>query len=486
MTPRQRAAKELVDRDDARGRLLRFVEYTHPDWQSGKHHERICEALERVERGECRRLMIFAPPRHSKSELASRRFPAWFLGRNPDKQIITATYAADFAVDFGADVRDIIKSQDFRNVFPGVELHPDRKAASRWRTNQGGIYVASGVGGPITGRGAHLALIDDPIKNREDADSSRKRDKVWKWYNSTLYTRLMPGGAIVVMMTRWHEDDLAGRLFKQGGWDVIELAAIENEHTDHEAALWPEWFPLDVMRDKRDKIPPREWAALYCQHPTTDTGTYCKREWFADRYDVKPEHLRIFGFSDYAVTEPEEEDESRGPDYTEHAIIGIAPDTHAYVLDWWYGRTTPDEWIERQIDLMASHKPQTWYGESGVIRNAIEPTLTRRMLERKVFCDVEWLPSIGDKMARGRSFQGRAAMKTVHFPKHAPWADRVIDQLVGFPGALFDDAFDVCSLFGRALDETDPAVSPSPQKPREKDRWKAAFKPPQRVGWKGA
>jgi hypothetical protein len=186
------AAREVLARRKARKSLIDFTAYTKPDFEPSDHHLLICNALERVERGEVSRLMIFAPPRHTKSELSSRRFPSWYLGRNPTKQIIASTYNQDFASDFGRDVRGIIGSQEYTRLFPDVRLKQDSKAADRMHTEQGGVYISVGVGGPITGRGAHVALIDDPIKNRQDADSETYRERVWQWYTSTLYTRLMP------------------------------------------------------------------------------------------------------------------------------------------------------------------------------------------------------------------------------------------------------------------------------------------------------
>jgi hypothetical protein len=174
------AAKELLRRKKAKRALLGFTEYTYPNWETGAHHEIICSVLEAVERGEIDRLLIQAPPRHSKSELASRRFPAWYLGLHPDKQIIAASYGDELAHDMGADVRGIIQDPYYKNIFK-TTLRSDAQAAGRWRTNDGGIYVSMGVGGPITGRGAHVAIIDDPHKNRQDADSPRMRDVVFNW-----------------------------------------------------------------------------------------------------------------------------------------------------------------------------------------------------------------------------------------------------------------------------------------------------------------
>ena len=228
----QEAAQELLNRRLAKDSLLKFTEYTNPDYQAAGHHQQIAEALEKVERGEIDRLMIFMPPRHGKSELASRRFPSWYLGKNPSKQIIAASYNSDLASDFGREVRDIVKSPEYHNIFD-VSLAEDSRAVNRWHTNHKGVYIAAGVGTAITGRGAHVALIDDPFKDRQEADSETTREGVWKWYTSTLRTRLMPGGAIVLIQTRWHEDDLAGRLLKQqkDRWTIIELPAIANEDT---------------------------------------------------------------------------------------------------------------------------------------------------------------------------------------------------------------------------------------------------------------
>lgn len=224
--------------------------------------------------------MINMPPRHGKSELASRRFPAWYLGQQPGKSIIAASYNSDLATDFGRQVRNILDSQEHAALF-GAQLADDNRAANRWSTTAGGHYVAAGVGTAITGRGADILLIDDPLKDREEADSELQRGKVWDWYTSTAYTRLAPGGRIIVIQTRWHEDDLSGRLLteqERGGdkWDVLQLAAI-NQHGE---PLWPEFYPLPVLERYRSVLPARDWSALYQQTPTPDEGDYFKREWF--------------------------------------------------------------------------------------------------------------------------------------------------------------------------------------------------------------
>lgn len=442
----QEAASELLRRRKARGRLIEFTQYTFPKFQPGTHHRQIAEALESVERGECDRLMIFAPPRHTKSELASRRFPAWYLGRHPDRQVITTTYAGEFAQDFGRDVREIVSSEEYQRLFPQVALAADSAARGRWHTNAGGVYFAVGVGGPITGRGAHLALIDDPVKNRQEAESQLIREQIWHWYTSTLRTRLMPGGAIVLICTRWHEDDLAGRLLERashGGeqWKVVSLPAV-SEAGD---ALWPEWYPITELTRIKSSIGPRDWLSLYQQTPTADQGTYFKKEWLR-RYTDAPKELNVYVTGDFAVSD-------EMGDYTEIAVWGVDPADNIYCVDWWYGRRTADVWIDRILDFTDRYKPICFVGEMGPIRKAVEPFLERRMRERGSFVLPEWLPVNGDKPAMARSFQALCSMGRVYFPQ-VDWADRVIDQLLRFPGGRYDDAVDACSLLGRHIHRT--------------------------------
>ena len=450
----------------ARKSLLRFTEYTNPLYQRAAHHELIAEKLEAVERGDIDRLMIFMPPRHGKSELASKRFPAWCLGKNPKRQIIAASYNSDLANDFGRNVRNLVAEPEFSQVFPDVTLAPDSQAANRMNTNHGGTYVAAGVGTAVTGRGAHIALIDDPFKDREEADSERRRELVWDWYRSTLYTRLMPGGAIVLIQTRWHEDDLAGRLLEQerDQWEVLELPALGSNYE----ALWPEWYPVEALERIRDTIGPREWSALYQQRPQPDEGTFFKREWFKE-WDKLPQ-VRYYGTSDYAVTED-------GGDYTVLTIWGICPAGDIYRVEQWKGQTASDKWIEAQLDLVKKYKPLAFFGEGGVIQKAVEPMLRRRMRERNTHCRLEWLPSVSDKPTRARSFQAMAATSRVHFERGAD-----LSEFLVFPAGKHDDEVDTASLIGRAIDQAHPAIvkeaeaervrRPSWRRQREAESWK--------------
>ncbi|MSS73940.1 MAG: hypothetical protein EXS64_21015 [Candidatus Latescibacteria bacterium] len=447
------AAKEKKRRQQTRRSLTDFTRYTHPGYEPAPHHRLIAERLEAVAEGRITRLMLFLPPRHGKSELASRRFPAWYLGQYPGRQIICASYGSELAADFGREVRNLVASPEYGRLFD-VQLRPDSKAADRWNTAQGGVYVAAGIGAAITGRGAHVALIDDPLKNREEADSATIRDRAWEWYRSTLYTRLMPGGAIVLIQTRWHEDDLAGRLLeaqRQGGdrWEIVSLPALAEEDDplgrQPGEALWPQWYPAPVLEQTRAVIGPREWSALYQQRPQADTGEYFKREWVR-WYDERPAHMRIYGASDYAVT-------ANGGDYTVHIVAGITPNDDLCILDLWRKRASSDVWVEAFLDLVERWKPVKWAEESGQIEKSLGPFILKRAQERRVYCNREQFTSTSDKPTRARAFQARMAMGKVYFPRSAPWSADLLDELVRFPTGAHDDQVDALSLFGRMLDE---------------------------------
>jgi predicted phage terminase large subunit-like protein len=457
-----RAATELLSRRKARQSLINFTEYSYDRYRAGAHHRTIAEQLERVMRRDIDRLMLLVAPRHGKTELASRRYPAFCLGNHPTRQIIAASASESFATDVGREVRNIIKDDPYRRLFPDVQLAEDSQASGRWHTKQGGIFYAVGVGSQILGKGADEFIIDDPFGSMADAQSEVERKRVIEWYQGSVYNRLQPGGAIILINHRMHEGDLSGYLLEQqalGGdkWEVIELPAIQDDGT----ALWPEAYPLEALeRIKRNTLP-RYWSALFQQDPQPDEGTFFKREWFK-RYDELPA-VNVYGTSDLAVTDA-------GGDYTEHAIWGVGADSTIYAIDWWRGQTNASEWIEKQLDLVQKHKPLTWFSEGGVIRRAIESILDKRMSERKTWVTMEWVPSIHDKPTRARAFQALCANGKVAFPK-APWADEVIDQLIRFPAGKHDDAVDACSLIGRAVSDTNSAVNKMAAAPKAVDRY---------------
>lgn len=394
------------------------------------------------------------PPGSAKSTYASVLFPPWFLANNPQAAVIAASHTQELADHWGRRVRNVI-AQETKTL--GIELSADSAAAGRWELSKGGAYFAAGVGGAITGRRADLAIIDDPVKSREDADSDRARNRVWDWYKSDLYTRLKPGARIVLIQTRWHEDDLAGRLLTSGdGWDVLSLPAIaEQDDALGRApgqALWPEWESGDELDRKRKMVGEREWLALYQQRPTADEGTYFRREWFAETWSTKPDHLNVYISGDFAVTPGD-------GDFTELAVWGIDRSGTLYALDWWHGQTSADVWVTALLAMVQKWRPLFFVGETGPIRRAVEPLMDRMMQERRIYCAMEWLShSGGNKEALCRSFQAMAAQKRVRFPKDARWSERVLDQLLRFPSAKHDDAVDACGLVGRFLDKM-PAAS---------------------------
>lgn len=450
-----------LSRRRARESLIDFAPQIVFDYQAAPHHSLICDRLEAVERGDIDRLMIAMPPRHGKSQLASRLFPAWCLGRNPRTQIIAASYNSDLANDFGRDVRNIVGSPEFASIFPDVSLSVDSKAANRMNTNRGGTYIAAGVGTAVTGRGAKIALIDDPFKDRAEADSERIRESVWAWYQSTLYTRLMPGGAVVVINTRWHEDDLSGRLLNGNDkWELLELPAINPQGE----ALWPDWYDVPALERIKANIGPREWSALYQQKPQPDEGTFFQRDWLKE-WTEQPKHLNIYGSSDYAVTDD-------GGDYTVHSVWGVDAQTNVYRLAQWRGQTSADKWIDEKLALIKRWKPLAWFGEAGVIQKAVEPMLRRRMIETKTMCRLEWVSSIHDKATRARGFQARAAMGKVFFE---PGAD--VSEFLAFPAGKYDDQVDTASLIGRAIDETHPAIIPVVERVVNPNDYRGAKRP---------
>lgn len=447
---------ELVSRVQAKQSLERFIEYLCVGFTPARHHKLLIGELEAVERGEVERLMVLMPPGSAKSTYASVLFPPWFMGRNPSMSVLGVSNTTDLAERFSRRVRNIVAMREFANVFSGNGLSEDSAAAGNWETLAGGEFFAAGMGSAIAGRRADLGLIDDPIKTRQEADSERVRQTQWDWYINDFLTRLKPGGRQILIQTRWHEDDLGGRLLERerGKWRVIKLPmlAVPGDPLGRKVGerLWPEWFTEDMISTAR--LDTRAWNALYQQEPVPDEGDYFKKDNFSE-YDIYPPNLHVYGASDYAVTEG-------AGDFTEHGIFGIDHSGNPFVLDWWRGQTQSDQWIESQCDLIRQWKPLVWFGEAGPIRRAIEPFLSRRMSERNAYCRLEWLPSINDKEIRARAIQALASVKTIAFPKMAPWKAEVLKQLLQFPSGKYDDAVDVFSLVGRGLEHVQPARKP--------------------------
>lgn len=473
----------LTPEDYSFSRLIAYAAYQWPGYRDAPHHRLIARKLEAVERGEITRLMITMPPRHGKSMLASEFFPAWYLGRNSDHSVVMATYAQDLADDFGRKVKNQIEDTAFAGIFPGVGLADDSKSVKRFHIEeddeiieggfehslkQRGSFYAVGVGGPLTGRGAHLLLIDDPVKNREDADSEIIRKKTKDWYTSTAYTRLMPGGRVVIIQTRWHEEDLSGWLLAEHqheGWEVLNLPAINKAGN----ALWPEQYDLSALNRIRLAIGARDWSALYQQAPTPDTGDYFKSDWLKP-YEKAPDPktLRVYGGSDYATTQD-------GGDFTVHVVVGLDPEGRMYLLDLWRKQAASDVWVEAFCDLVIDHKPLGWAEETGQIKSGVGPFLTRRQRERKAYVFRDQFPTRGDKAVRAQSIRGRMALEGLYVPIGAPWYPSLRGELLSFPAGKHDDQVDALGLVGQLLDKmTSGQHPPEPEKPKNISGYKSS------------
>ena len=462
------AIDKLSTRRKARLEFSEFCRYISPDEPPAKHHNLLCNALDDVVEGRCRRLMVFMPPGSAKSTYASVKFPAYFLGRKSKLSIICGSYGEGLATAFGRKVRNIVTSSDYSELFE-TSLSEDSRAKGEWETQDGGSYFACGVGSGVTGRRASLGVIDDPVKGRKEADSELVRNETWDWYRADFLTRLKPDSSQIIIQTRWHQDDLSGRILPEGWngesgefigfdgqpWRVICLPAQARENDilgrEVDEWLWLDYFHKDFWEETK-KIQTakdyRNWNSLYQQTPQPDSGVFFKREWF-NRYKLgEAPPICTYGASDYAVSE------GKG-DFTEHGIAGFDKIHDLYFTDWWSGQTTPDVWIQTQLRLAKEHKPFAWCAEVGVIRRAVEPFLKKSMREEKNYFRIEWMPHVGDKAANARSFQALASMGKVWIP-YCEWGEELLDQLVKFiPNTNFkDDKVDVCGLFGRILDQT--------------------------------
>lgn len=481
-----RAVKRLHALKLAQEDFLSFVKLTMPDpadpanpdksrYTVARHHEIMADALMRVEKGTCKRLIITLPPRHGKSCLGSQKFPCWFLGRKPSRQIISSTYSDTFAKDFGREVRNLMKSEIYSQVFPSVKLRKDSQSSEFMKTEQGGVSVHVGMGGAITGRGADLLLIDDPIKNDEEASSPGNRDKQWNWFTQTARTRLMPGGAIVIIMTRWHEDDLVGRLTDPENdfynkdeaklWEVIRMPAIAEDENDPLGrkvgeALWPEWYDVPELEEIR-RLNPRSFTCLYQNNPAPEEGNFFK----ADKIlTYKPgelppiEQMRMYCASDHAVSTKE------GRDYTVLTPFGVDSSNTVWILpDVWWRRASSDDVVDAMIEMMKQYKPLTWFAERGHISASIGPFLRKRMEEEGVFSTAvrELVPS-KDKMTRAQSTRGRMEMGKIRFPGFSNWWAEGRAEILRFPHGKHDDFVDSLSLIGMGLGAHIPAGTEKP------------------------
>lgn len=454
------------------------------------HHLLMLNTLERVIAGEIRRVMFFLPPGSAKSSYASVCFPPAAMGRKPGSSIIATSYGDDLAKKFGRKCRAVVRGAEYAQVF-STGLTGDNKAVDDWSLLNGSSYMCGGILSGITGNRADGLLIDDPIRGREDADSPTIRQKVWEAYKSDLRTRLKPRAWIVLIMTRWHEDDLAGRILpedydgKSGWvtardgeqWFVVNLPAQCEREDDPIGRkvgewLWTEWFPPEHWEQERISQgwpeQPRNWTALYQQRPAPESGNYFKSEWLRwfDPESI-PAYLSIYMAADYAVSDGE-------GDWTVFGVIGVAPNDDIYVLHVERMRSASDVWVERACDLILDWSPVEFLQEKGQIEKGVGPFLAKRQRERNAYCAHKLYASAADKPTRAQAIRGRMAQGKVYLPLVKPtaenhikdkykWVDALVNEVLKFPVLGVDDQVDVLSLFGRRLAEmTRPSVPPPP------------------------
>jgi phage terminase large subunit-like protein len=393
------------------------------------HHRLLLDKVQKVVETPSGRAMILMPPGSAKSTYCSVVLPTFLMGRRKDCRIILASYGTDLARKHGRRARAIVRSATYQAIF---NTTPSREAsaADGWALSNGSEYMATGINSGVTGNRANGLIIDDPVKGREDADSELIRRKTREAYEDDLKTRLLPGGWIILIQTRWHEDDLAGSILPERWagesgsllcrdgkvWDVVCLPAKCDRADDPLGRsigefLWPEWF--DRAHWEEFERNPRTWSALYQQKPAPDTGIFFEAPWLKT-YHTMParETLSVYGASDYAVTE------GRG-DYTVHIVVGVDPAGRLYVLDLWRGQTASNVWVEVLCDLIRRWKPIAWGEETGQIRAGIGPFLDQRLRERRAYVARKAFPARGNKETRAQAIRGRIALDGLYVPSSA-------------------------------------------------------------------
>lgn len=438
--------EEAENVENSRIDFLTFVKKMWPAFIPGRHHSIMADAFERVAKGELKRLIINMPPRHTKSEFASYLFPAWFLGQNPEKKIIQTAHTAELAVGFGRKVRNLIDQEDFQKVFPGINLSSDSKAAGRWNTNKRGDYFAIGVGGAVTGKGADVLIIDDPHSEQEaalGAYSPEVYDKVYEWYTSGPRQRLQPGGAIIIVMTRWSVRDLTGQIVKSSTqragvdeWEVIELPAIMPSGEP----LWPQFWPLEQLESLKAELPISKWSAQYQQDPTSEEGALIKREWWKEWENSSPPACEaIIQSWDTAFLKTQRADYSA---CTTWGIFNYPNETgetvpNLILLDAYKEKLEFPELKRAAYEKYWEFEPDQMIVEA---KAAGSPLIFE--LRAMGIPVTEFTPSRGqDKIARVNAVTDLFASGVVWCPP-TRWAEEVVEECAAFPAGENDDLVD--------------------------------------------
>ena len=435
------------ERASAQKDFLAFVKSVWPDFIGGNHHKRMAKLFEEVARGEKKRIIINLGPRHTKSEFASYLLPAWFLGQFPKKKIMQVSNTGELAEGFGRKVRNLVDSAEYKRIFPDTELRADSKAAGRWNTNYNGEYFATGVNGTITGRGADLLIIDDPHSESEAVIAQfnpEVYDKVYNWYSSGPRQRLQPGGAIIIVMTRWSERDLTGQVLenslKNNGdkWEVIEFPAI----LPSGKPLWPEFWPLEELEAVKAEIPTTKWQAQYQQQPTSETNAIIKRDWWQPWTQKEPPKYDFVLMSMDTAFE-----KKNSADYSAVTIFGVwyndedGGQPNLILLEAWRERLEFPDLKKRTLEFY-----QEWEPDGVIIEKKATGAPLIYELRRSGVPVQEFTPSRGqDKITRLNAIADIFASGKVWAPQ-TRWADEVINEVAAFPSGRNDDFVDCVSL----------------------------------------
>ena len=438
-------ARKVGTQEKAKTDFMAYVKYVWPNFINGRHHEKMARAFEKVASGEVKRLIINMPPRHTKSEFASYLLPSWFLGKYPGKKIIQTSHTAELAVGFGRKVRNLVDSDRYKDIFPQVALQADSKAAGRWATNYAGEYFAIGVGGAVTGKGADLLIIDDPHSEQEATlaeTNPEVYDKTYEWYTSGPRQRLQPGGAIVIVMTRWSKKDLSGQVLKAAAqrsgeeWEVIEFPAILPSGN----ALWPEFWSIQELEALQQELPNSKWMAQYQQQPTSDVSAIIKREWWQVwEKDDPPFCDYIIQSWDTAFLKSERADYSACTTWGvfEHPDSSGKLQSNIILLNAFKKRMEFPELKE-----MAFQEYKYWNPDSTIIEAKAAGSPLIFELRAMGIPVQEFTPSKGnDKIARLNAVADMFASGRVWVP-NTHWAEELVEEVASFPSGEHDDLVD--------------------------------------------
>lgn len=437
-------------RDD----LIAFCCHMQPDYKVGAHHAKLAHLLEDIEARRKDRICVSVPPRHGKSMLVSTYYAAWYLGRNPSHKVMLVSHTTDLAVDFGRKVRNIINSADFREVFPTVELASDSKSAGRWSTSAGGEFFAAGVGSALAGRGAHLLLIDDPHSEQDVLNGNYGVfDKAYEWFAYGARTRLMPGGAVAVVHTRWHQLDMIGRLTADmtsnpmaDQYEIFEFPAImqipkvdaDGKETIVEKALWPEFFDLPALYRTKASMPVFQWNAQYQQTPTAEEAAIVKREWWRVWTKEDPPECEYIIMSLDAAAET-----NNRADYTSITTWGVffneEENMHQIIL-----LNAIKKRLEfPELKRLAAEEYEVWQPDSFIVEKKSAGVALYQEMRRAGVPVQEYTPhrGSGDKMARLNSVSDIISSGICWVPTRR-WAEEVVEEIAGFPFMANDDHVD--------------------------------------------